>query len=270
MFKTRLTLIAFTLILIGFSSCGRFQKLLKSNDYEEKYAMALEFYENEEYNKTLQLFDQISPIYRGTDKAQNIEFLYAMSHFNQKDYILANYYFKRYYQSYPKTEKAEEALFMTAYSNYLDSPRSSLDQSTTVDAIQEMKLFISRFPESSRVEEARSLIKEMESRLELKAFEMAKLYFKMSDYKASIASLKAFIKQYQLSEYHEEALFLIIQSNYEYAMNSIAARQEERFSEVSEAYIDFISQFPESKYVKEAEKMNAVASTYITKKIADN
>lgn len=270
MFRTRLTLIAFILILIGFSSCGKFQKLLKSNDYEEKYAMALEFYENEEYNKTLQLFDQVTPIYRGTDKAQNIEFLYAMSHYGQKDYILASYYFKRYYRSYPKTEQAEDALFMSAYSNYLDSPRSSLDQETTVEAIQEMKLFISRFSNSEKVEEARGLIDEMDDRLELKAFEMAKLYIKMSDYRASIASLKAFIKKYQLSDYHEEALFLVIQANYEYALNSIAMRQEERFSETSEAYIDFISQFPESKYVKEAEKMNAVASTYITKKVVDN
>lgn len=270
MFRTRLTLIAFTLIIIGFSSCGQYQKLLKSNDYEEKYAMALEFYENEEYNKTLQLFDQITPIYRGTDKAQKIEFIYAMSHYGQKDYILAGYYFNRYFKSYPKTEQAEEALFMSAYSNYLDSPRSSLDQETTVDAIQKMKLFISRFPAGEKVEEAYERIDEMEGRLELKAFEMAKLYIKMSDYRASIASLEAFIKQYQLNDYHEEALFLIIKANYEYALNSIAARQEERFSNTSEAYIDFIAQFPESEFLKEAERMNAVASTYITKKIADN
>lgn len=270
MFKTRLTIIAFALILIGLSSCGRFQKLLKSNDYEEKYAMALEFYENEEYNKTLQLFDQVTPIYRGTDKAQNIEFIYAMSHYGQKDYILASYYFKRYYKSYPKTEKAEEALFMSAYSNYLDSPRSSLDQETTVDAIQEMKLFISRFPNSEKIEEAKALIEEMDNRLELKAFNMAKLYMKMNDHRAAIASFRAFIKQYQLSEFHEEAMFLIIKANYEYAINSIALRQAERFSETSEAYIDFISSFPESNYQKEAEKMNTVASTYITKKVVDN
>ncbi|MDA3905751.1 MAG: outer membrane protein assembly factor BamD [Bacteroidales bacterium] len=267
MFKTRLTLIAFVLILIGLSSCGRFQKLLKSNDYEEKYAMALEFFENEEYNKTLQLFDQISPIYRGTDKAQKIEFMYAMCHYNQRDYILASYYFKRYYQAYPKTPEAEQALFMSAYSNYLDSPRSSLDQETTVDAIQEMKLFISRFPNSEKVSEGYDLISEMESRLELKAFDMAKLYMKMNDYKAAIASCEAFIKQYQLSDYHEEAMFLIIQANYEYALNSVAFRQEERFSETSEAFVDFVSQFPDSKFLKEAEKMNAVASTYITKNI---
>lgn len=266
MFKTRLTLIAFVLITMGLSSCGKFQKLLKSNDYEEKYAMALEFYENEEYNKTLQLFDQISPIYRGTDKAQKIEFMYAMSHYGQKDYILASYYFKRYYQAYPKTPEAEKALFLSAYSNYLDSPRSSLDQKTTVDAIQEMKLFISRFPNSADVEQAKSLIEEMESRLEKKAFDMAKLYIKMSDYKAAIAASKSFIKQYQQSEYHEEAMFLIIKANYEYAVNSITIRQAERFSSTSEAYVDFVSQFPESKFIEEANRMNDVATTYIVKK----
>ncbi len=270
MLKTRFTLIAFALILTGLSSCGHFQKLLKSNDYEEKYAMALKFYENKEYNKTLQLFDQITPIYRGTDKAQKIEFMYAMCHYGQKDYIMASYYFKRYYQSYPKAEQAEEALFLSAYSNYLDSPRFSLDQATTVDAIQEMKLFISRYPDSDKVEQAKSLIAEMENRLELKAFETAKLYLKMSDYKAAIASLDAFINQYQLSEYHEEALFLIIKANYEYAINSVAMRQEERFTLTSEAYVDFIAQYPESKFLKEATKMNDVALTYITKKVEEN
>jgi len=270
MFRTRLTLIAFTLITIGLTSCGRFQKLLKSNDYEEKYAMAIEFYENEDFNKTLQLFDQITPIYRGTDKAEKIEFIYAMCHYNQRDYLLASYYFKRYYQSYPKMAQAEQALFMSAYSNYLDSPRSSLDQTTTVDAIQEMKLFISRFPKSERVAEAKDLIQEMDSRLELKAFNMAKLYLKMNDYKAAIASMKAFNKKYQLSEYREEAMFLIIQANYEYSSKSVALRQEERFSETSEAFVDFVSQFPESKFLKEAEKMNSVASTYITNNLVEN
>lgn len=253
------------LILTSLSSCGRFQKLLKSNDYEEKYAMAIEFYDLEKYNKTVQLLDQVTPIYRGTDKAENIDFLYAMCHYNQKDYILASYYFKRYYQSYPKSAKAEEALYMSAYANYLDSPRSSLDQETTVDAIQEMKLFISRFPNSEKTILAKDLIAEMESRLELKSFDMAKLYFKMNDFKAAIASFQAFIKQYQSSIYHEEAMFLIIKANYEYAINSISIKQEERFSETSEAYVDFISQFPESKYLKEAEKINAVALTYIKK-----
>ncbi len=267
MFKTRLTLLAFMLITIGLSSCGKFQKLLKSTDYEEKYAMALEFFENEDYNKTLQLFDQISPIYRGTDKAQKIEFMYAMCHYNQRDYILASYYFKRFYQAYPKAPEAEQALFLSAYSNYMDSPRASLDQKTTVEAIQEMKLFISRFPKSDKVAEANELIEEMDSRLELKAFNMAKLYLKMNDYKAAVAAFKSFIKQYQSSMYHEEAMFLIIKANYEYAVNSIAYKQEERFSQTSEAYVDFVSQFPESKYLKDADKMNAVAATYITKQV---
>lgn len=270
MFRTRLTLIAFVLIMTGLTSCGKFQKLLKSNDYEEKYAMALEFFQNQDYNKTLQLFDQISPIYRGTDKAEKIEYMYAMCHYGQRDYILASYYFKRYYKAYPKSDKAEEALFMGAYSNYLDSPRASLDQKTTREAIQEMKLFTVRYPNSDKVKQAKELIKEMETRLELKDFNMAKLYFKMNDFKAAIASFNAFIKKYPMSDFKEEAMFLIIKSNYLYASNSIVFRQKERFTQTSEAYVDFIAQYPESEFLKEANKMNAVASTYITKKIEEN
>ena len=58
-------------VVIFFSSC-RFQKLLKSSDYDEKYAMALEFYNHQDYNRALQLMDQIVPIYKGTDKARSL------------------------------------------------------------------------------------------------------------------------------------------------------------------------------------------------------
>ncbi|OYT17183.1 MAG: hypothetical protein B7C24_03985 [Bacteroidetes bacterium 4572_77] len=120
MFKS-VRIILLLSVVFSLSSC-KFQKLLKSSDYEEKYAMAVEFYDQQDYNRALQLMDQIVPIFKGTDKSQELEYMYANSYFLQGDFVLASYYFKRYYKNYPRSIQAEEALYYAAYCNYMGSP----------------------------------------------------------------------------------------------------------------------------------------------------
>jgi len=253
-------------VAISFSSC-RFQKLLKSGDYEEKYAMALEFYNQQDYNRALQLMDQIVPIFKGTDKSQELEYMYAMSYFMQSDFVLASYYFKRYYKSYPTSEKAEEALYYSAYCNYMDSPRSSLDQETTKAAIQEMKLFMVRFPDSKQYKNAKAIVDELEKKLEEKEFNIAKQYYKMDDYNAAITAFNTYLKNYPSSKFREDVMFYILKSYYDYALLSFSAKQEKRFTKAIGAYVDLVALFPETKYKDEADKINQSASEYIGRTI---
>lgn len=258
--------ILFVSVVVLFSGC-RFQKLLKSSDYDEKYAMAIEFYGQKDYNRALQLMDQIVPIYKGTAKSQELEFMYAMSYFMQNDYILASYYFKRYYKNYPSSEQAEDALYYSAYCNYLDSPRSSLDQETTKAAIQEMKLFMVRFPESKQYVNAEIIVNELEAKLEKKEYDIAKQYYKMEDYNAAITALKTYLKNYNDSDYREDVMFYVMKCYYDYALLSFSAKQEDRFTKSIGAYVDFVALYPESKYRKQADEIHAEASAYIGREV---
>lgn len=261
--------ILFLSVVIMLSSC-RFQKLLKSSDYEEKYAMALEFYNQQDYNRALQLMDQIVPIYKGTAKAQELEFMYAMSYFKQSDFILASYYFKRYYRNYPTSEQAEEALFYSAYCNYMDSPRPSLDQESTKVAIQEMKLFMVRFPDSEKYKQAESIIEELDAKLEKKEYDIAKQYYKMEDYNAAITAFQSYLKNYPESNYREDVLFYILKSYYDYALLSFSAKQEERFTKAIGSYVDLMAIYPETKYKKEADRLHASASESIGREFEED
>lgn len=262
-------IIFFIGVVLALSGC-RFQKLLKSSDYEEKYAMALEFYNQKDYNRALQLMDQIVPIYKGTAKSQELEYMYAMSYFMQDDNVLASYYFKRYYKNYPTGENAENALYYSAYCNYLDSPRSSLDQETTKTAIQELKLFIVRFPESTHTAEAKKYVEELEGKLEKKDYDIARQYYKMEDYNAAITAFQAFQKKYPESAYKEQVMFFTLKSYYDYALLSFSKKQEERFTKSIGSYVDFIALFPESEYRSEAKKIYAKASESIGRSTVKN
>ena len=169
------------ILLLVTTSCSKYQRLLKSDDVMLKKEKAIEYYYNEDYHRALGLLTDIIPAFRGTAHAEQINYYYAMAHYKQRDYILAAHYFKTFTQGFPRSEHAEEFLFMSAYCKYLLSPRPSLDQTDTRTAIRELQAFINRYPNSHRVVEANELIDELRLKLEQKAFHTAMLYYNIRD-----------------------------------------------------------------------------------------
>jgi outer membrane protein assembly factor BamD len=251
-------LLPILILALLFASCSKYQKLLKSTDNEAKYEMAIKLFEEKDYYRAIQLFDQLQPFYRGTDKAEKIAFYYAYAHYEERDYILASYYFKQFAANYPNSRNAEEAAFLSAYCNYLDSPPQSLDQTTTLDAIQGLQLFINRYPKSSRVARANELIDELRVKLESKAYDIADLYLKMEDYKAAIICFKNLIKEYPDTKYREVAMFNIAKASYYYAQKSYESKKQERFQETADALDNFIANYPDSKYRNEVLELKKI------------
>jgi len=229
--------------------------MLKSADNELKYDKAVEYYEKGDYYRALQLFDGLIPVFRGTNKAEKLYFYYAYCYYNQHDNVMASYYFNRFAQSFPTSDFTEEATFMSAYCKYLDSPRYSLDQTVSKEAINEFQLFINKYPYSERAKQATALIDELRNKLQLKVYTIANMYLKMEDYQAAIVSFENILKQYPDTEFKEEILYKIIKSYYMYAMKSITGKKKERYESAVKAYFDFVSLYPESKYLKEVQEM---------------
>lgn len=259
---------ALLLLLISFNGCkSKFEKLRASNNLAKKYEEAVKLYEQEKYSKALILFEDLMLKYRGRSEAEDLYYFNAYTHYRLKDYISARYHFKQFATTFPYSERAEEARFMSAYSYYLDSPRSSLDQENTRKAIDELQLFVNIYPESERAEEAGELIQKLRNKLETKAFDNAKLYYNMGfgdDYRASVIALENMLQDYPDTKYAEEAEYLIIKSQYLFADNSYVHRQESRFSEALDYYDDFVEKYPESKYLKELNDIREKSEKKIT------
>jgi outer membrane protein assembly factor BamD len=255
--KSVLPLLIFSILVL--SSCSKYQKLLKSTDNDLKYEQAIKFYEKKDYYRALQLFDQLNAFFKGTEKAERIAYYYAYCYYNQDDYLMGSYYFKRFSTNYPKSAYAEECTYMGAYCNYQESPRYSLDQTSTYDAIKELQLFINMYPESEKVAKANTLIDELRAKLEKKAYEIGMLYYKMYDYKAAIVTFKNVIKDFPDTPHREDLLYYILKSNYKYAANSIATKRKERYTATIESFDDLVSSYPKSIYLKEARQMQKEA-----------
>ena len=260
MLKNRYYLLLLPVLLILLaSSCGEYQKLLKSSDYDLKYEKAMEYYDAEDYIRASTLLEELMSIYKGTETAEEVYYRYAYTYYYQRDYIMAGYYFRQFVTIFPASKYADECAFMNAYCYYESSPDPSLDQMNTVKAIDELQIFINKHPMSPRVEECNELIDELNDKLVQKSFNSAKLYYDLEEYKASITALTNSLQQYPDTRYREELLYLILRSSYELARNSVVQKIRERYEETTEAYFKLVDEFPETKYLKEAERIYQAA-----------
>lgn len=246
----------FLFLVISFLftvGCSEYNKVLKSPNIEYKYKKSVEYYEEEEYSLALPLLEELIPLYKGTDKGQKIYYYYCYSNYHLGFYITAAYVFKKFAETFPRAKEAEEALFMSAYCNFLDSPKATLDQEPTYRALEELQLFVNTYPKSELVDSANTLVDMLEGKLETKAFENCKQYYKIRKFKSAVVAINNLQTDYPDSKYEEEAKLLILKSYYYLAINSIESKKKERFNLGVEAYYDFIDNFADGEKVKEAE-----------------
>jgi len=243
------------LVAIGLSSCGDFSKVLNKGTAQEQYEMATNLYESQSYSKAIQLFEKITPFYRGKPQMERIQYMISQSYYNTKQYSLSSYYFDKFVKNYPKSSKVEEAAYLSAHSYYLASPIFSLDQKDSYEALNALQNFIYKYPESDKVTEANANIKNLTAKLEKKAFEISKQYYTTSDYIAAIASFDNFLSEYLGSSHKKEVLYLRFMASYKLAINSHIYKKESRLNDAVKAHERYKRNFPESENLKETENL---------------
>jgi outer membrane protein assembly factor BamD len=243
------------LIALGVSSCSEYQKVLNKGAVDKQYQLATKMYEEQKYNKSILLFEKITPSYRGKPQMERIQYMVAQAHYNTKQYTLAAYYFDKFVKNYPKSSKLEEGAYLSAHSYYLASPIFSLDQKDTHEAINAMQNFIFKYPNSTYIADANKYVKELTYKLEKKSFEIAKQYYHTEDFIAAIVAFDNLLSDYLGTSFKEEALYYKFKAAYELGINSYILKKEERLNNAIKIHERFTRSFSNSKYLKETKKL---------------
>ena len=256
--KNRL-LILVSFALVALTSCNDFNRLIKSTDNEMKYEVAVDYYDRGDYNHALQLFDLLQASFRNTPKGESITFKTAMCYYIQGDYEVAGYYFNKFTQTYPFSKDAEKAAYMNAYCCYLLSPESGLDQTNTHSAIKQLNAFIDHYPSSDSLFRVQELLTNLNNKLEEKDYNVCRLFYRMENYSAAITSFENMLKKYPNTSHREEILFDMAKTYYDYAENSIAEKQRERYESCVEQCNTLNYLYPQSKYLQDVNGIAAKA-----------
>jgi outer membrane protein assembly factor BamD len=242
-------------LLVFATSCSNFQKLLKSNDVDLKYKSALEYYEKGDYYRANQLLEQVMPLMTGREEAETARFYYANTHYQQREYMLSAFQFRTFYETYPRSELAEQAMFLQAKSLYNDSPDFEQDQTSTITAMEAIQEYLVRYPNSESAAEANAMFETLSAKLDQKSFESARLYYKLFRFRSAVVAFTNFMRENPSSPFSEQAAYLRVDAQYRFALESVPDKQQERFMEAIDFYQSFIDQYPDSRYLRNAEQV---------------
>lgn len=254
-------IIFYILAIILLASCGDYQKILKSTDPELKYNAAVDFFNQKEFAKAQSLFDNVTSYYRGTERSEDILNYLCRCYVGQKLYASAIEYYQTYIRNYPKGRHIIEARYMIGYCYYIESPDARLDQTATNEAIRYLSDFLDLYPQSDYAADARKYLDEMTDKLVQKELYNAQLYYNLgtylgNNYQSAIVVANSALKKYPNTRYREELCYIILQSKYKEAELSVAEKRQERLQDAADEYYSFITEFPDSKYRKNAERIH--------------
>ena len=258
------------------TSCGEYNKVLKSTDYEYKYEAAKSYFGKGHNTKAAAILEELITILKGTDKAEESLYMLGMTYYNQGDFITASHYFSTYYNTYPRGTYTEQARFYSGKALFLDTPEPRLDQSSTYKAIQELQMFMEYFPASNRHQEAQQMIFDLQDKLVMKDYMAARLYYDLgsytgnssysttgNNYLACIVTAQNALKDYPYTKLREDISILLLRAKYDMAKESVEEKKEERMRDAIDEYYAFKNEFPESKYIKEVENIYKDAKKYV-------
>lgn len=265
--KLRNLIIAAVLIAATVSCKSQYEMLLNSNDADLKYEAAFDYFNEGKYSKAGSLFESLSVLTNGTERDDTVRYYWGLSNYKFKDYYTAETNFTNFLEIYPRSPFASEARYLRLDCLYRSTLRYELDQTPTYKAITEISEYIIEFPRTPHLEACRDMLKDLNERLDKKAYEAARLYYKMEDYKASRVAFRNVLKDDSENIYREEILYYIAMSSYNYAHLSVPEKQKERYLTFVDDYLNFVGEIPQSHYRKELDNVYRKAQKALGKDV---
>ena len=253
-------------IVVGSVACSVVNNAIKSGDPQYAYEQALMLYEDEKWDQASSLFEACRHIYMGTPREDSLTFYNARCKFKRHDWEEASTQLDTYRRKFSRSPFIEEAEGMYALCHYYMSPPPEYDQTMTTQAIIAITEFMSRYPESEHNADFNDMLTELTGRLMKKSYLNAYTYYKVGRYKSAIVAFKNALKRHPNSPYAEEMMYYMTVSAYRLADNSVESKQVDRFLSMIDAYYSFIAEYPDSKHVKELDRMAKAARTFLDKR----
>lgn len=238
------------LVVIALSSCKtQYEILLASNDVDAKYAAAMDYFQQQKYQRAAQLFESLSILPSGTARDDTVQYYWGLSNYRYRDFYTAESNFSHFIENFPRSSFRPDAEFYRLDCLYRATYRWELDQAPTRACIAAISEYVRENPGNlTYLDACEAMLKDLQERLDRKDFEAGRQYYVMEDYVAARTKLKNVLKANADNNHREEILYYTAMSSYHYARLSVEEKQRERYLTFVDDYLNFVGEYPESKF----------------------
>ncbi len=172
-FKTLLLLLSIQL-MIGCAGRGK----TDLDDPIERFAKGESLFEKEKWLRASEHFNWVVLNNPAGNLAAEAQYYYAECVYQQEQYVEAQLEFERLLRRWAGSKHRIEARYRIALCLVSQSPTYHHDQTSTIDAIDELQAYIEDFPDSDRRQDTEELITQMRLKLAQKHYESGRQYLK--------------------------------------------------------------------------------------------
>jgi outer membrane protein assembly factor BamD len=165
------------------------------------------YFTRRNYFQSQELYKAFLQRYPGNDRGDYAQFKLAESFYNGEEYGLAGVEYHILINDYGYSEYVDDAYFKEALCDYHQSLKPPLDQRKREEALERFESFITVFPQSPLVDEARDHIQKIHAKLAEKAFANAMFYLKQKRRASALVYFDKIIQSYPDNPYWARALF---------------------------------------------------------------
>ena len=245
---TSLLALAGIVLIAGCAGSGR----ARYETPEEAYTKGKEYYDAGKYDRAIEYLQGAFDFGRAHEYAANAQLLLARAYRENGDYLLAANEYLRFTQIYRSDDRVPQATFEYAMTFIERSPAYELDQTDTERAVDELQLYIDRYPVSENAAIADAEIKKLREKLARKDYASAELYQRRELFEAAAISFQGVFDEYPDTSWADDALLGAIRNHLAFSRASIPARQAERYQLAVDIYDRMSQIFPDSPLLDEA------------------
>lgn len=240
--------ISFFLLLVN-SGCKR--KLIEISPETAKSAESL-YLQGEQYIKkdperARLYFRQIIESFPQDIYAQQAKLAIADSYFRKGDeanMILAASEYRDFIRQFPYSPSAPYAQYRIAITFFRKIYSPGRDQTKTLQALEEFKQVLTKYPTSEEAKDAQEKILECEERLAEHTFQIGLLYYKMKSYRAAVKRLAEILLNFPNFSRMDRVYFYLGDSFF----------RGQNYPNANSHFTKLVSDYPQSKLAKKAKK----------------
>jgi outer membrane protein assembly factor BamD len=188
------------------------QAPLEELDAQTIYQQAEMELERGRPDRAASLFGEVERLHPYSDWARRGLIMSAFAYHQDRDYDNSRIAAQRFLEFYPADEDAAYAQYLVALSYYDQMDQIGNDSSITLQALQNLRLVIERYPDSDYTQDAVLRFDVAFDQLAAREMEVGRFYLRRQHYTAAINRFRLVVEEFQTTSHTPEALLRLVES----------------------------------------------------------